>query len=118
MKRPKNVIYVAKQSLDLPGIGSLGLSGAGVFQTFTEKLQLTAPDASTPSYWLLPHWFNPIGRASTLSYHGKLSRWKDSHAGTELSSVGRGQEFVLNCEHYPEAIDWLHDLIICSTNRK
>jgi hypothetical protein len=28
-----------------------------------------------------------------------------------LKSVARGQEFVLNCDEYPEAMQWAGDLI-------
>jgi len=28
-----------------------------------------------------------------------------------LHSVGKGQEFVLDLDHYPEAVGWLADLV-------
>jgi len=70
-----NVIYLAERHLTLPSINHIGVSGAGVFNSFSKELQLTAPDASSPSRWLLPGWFNPNGRDSALSYHGNPSRW-------------------------------------------
>ena len=30
---------------------------------------------------------------------------------TYLRSVGRGQEFVLDLAHYPEAFEWLSNLV-------
>jgi hypothetical protein len=32
-----------------------------------------------------------------------------------LDSAYRGQEFVLNCDDYPEAIDWLRELLVLAT---
>jgi hypothetical protein len=44
-----------------------------------------------------------------LTYHGDLSRWRTSTAGVTLDSAARGQEFVLDCDDYPEAIEWLRE---------
>jgi hypothetical protein len=35
-------------------------------------------------------------------------------AGAMLNAVSRGQEFVLNCDDYPEAVKWLHELLLLS----
>jgi hypothetical protein len=113
--RSNNVLYVAEEKLKLPRVGFVGTDGAGVFRHFSSKLQLTKPDSQLPSHWLLPEWFDPSGRASILSYHDNPSRWHRDETGTHLISAGRGQEFVLDCNHYPEAIPWLVDLMNCST---
>jgi hypothetical protein len=42
-----------------------------------------------------------------LTYHGDHSRWEKVKDGVMLTAVSRGQEFVLDCDHYPEAINWL-----------
>jgi hypothetical protein len=110
-----NVLYVAERNLTLPGVDSFGVNGGGVFRHFCSKLQLTAQDSQLPSHWLLPEWFDPTGRASILSYHDKTFRWHRDETGTHLISAGRGQEFVLDCNHYPEAIHWLVDLMNCLT---
>jgi len=86
---------------------------AGVFREFREGLVLTEPGASRSS-WLVPRWMHPRGKKSFLSYHGERSRWRSSRIGTHLRTVGRGQEFVLNTAHYPEARTWANELI--STN--
>jgi hypothetical protein len=108
---PNNVIYVSTERLTLPGFGSSAIPGAGRFPRFHPKLQLTGPQSSRPGLWLLPDWFHPNERASALTYHGDPVRWQKSEAGVTLNSASRGQEFVLNCDDYPKAINWLHDLL-------
>jgi hypothetical protein len=122
-RQGKNVLYVAADSLGLPGIEHL--PGAGTFRHFNQALQLTAPgqnrsifmefnESTTPgqnrSIWRVPRWMYPDGEKPPLSAHKKMSRWKqasdDSGAFCYLESVAKGQEFVLDTEHYPEAIEW------------
>jgi hypothetical protein len=94
---------------------SSAIPGAGLFAAFNPKLQLTEPQCVRPGRWLLPEWFHPDGRASALTYHGGAARWQKSKAGVILDSAYRGQEFVLNCDHYPEAINWLRELLVLAT---
>ena len=108
------MIYVSAERLNLPRVNSHGIAGVGLFQCFSPELRLTAPDSEVPSRWLLPQWFHPERRASVLSFHGNPSRWDKSDAGVILSSVGRGQEFVLACDDYPEAVGWLGELLGCA----
>jgi Nucleotide modification associated domain 3 len=61
------------------------------------------------STWQLPRWFAPCGRPA-LSYHSKAARWTDCATSTRLQSVGRGQEFVLDVDEYPEARAWLRSI--------
>lgn len=105
-----NVVYLAAERLVLPGLERT-IPGAGLFLGFTPKLRLTGPESSRPSLWLLPEWFHPKKRASVLTYHGGPARWQKSKAGVTLASASRGQEFVLECDDYPEAINWLHELL-------
>jgi hypothetical protein len=111
---PSNVIYVAGERLSLPHRVANGIAGAGVFQCYSPRFRLTAPESDRPGRWLLPTWFSPERRASTLSFHSDSARWKKADGGVMLSSVSRGQEFVLNCDHYPEAIRWLNNLLTCA----
>jgi hypothetical protein len=106
----QNALYVSSPRLQVRSRPT-PLTGAGIFPRFTPELQLTAPTASSRSLWELPRWFHPAGRASTLSYHGKPSRWQLGDRSVFLRNVGQGQEFVLDCEHYPEAVDWLAALL-------
>ena len=103
-----NTIYVGADSLRL-GRTPLGVNGGGVFREFAPRLRLTA-DGKTRSLWNLPAWFSPEGRLSSLSYHGKQSRWTQQGDSVLLQTVAKGQEFMLNCEHYPESESWIKDL--------
>lgn len=106
-----NVLYVATCKLELPGFGTSAIPGAGTFPRHTSRLQLTAPQCKTPSLWLLPEWFHPRGRDSALTFHNDPARWQASKSGLLLATVARGQEFVLDCADYPEAVHWLHGLL-------
>jgi hypothetical protein len=56
---PSNTLYVAAQSLTLPGLDQGVTSGAGVFDTFSDERQLTAVGAAKPTLWSLPTAFLP-----------------------------------------------------------
>ncbi|HEY0072063.1 MAG TPA: hypothetical protein VGE04_19045 [Chloroflexia bacterium] len=102
-------LYVSTERLQLPGLDS-SLPGGGVFTGADERLRLTNP-GSLRSTWRLPGWFDPQDRIPRLSYHTNLNRWSMSEGHTLLSTVGRGQEFVLDCEHYPEAVEWVAGIL-------
>lgn len=104
-----NSIYVARDKLALNGI-DLELAGAGVFTHFDDRLQLTKP-GSKRSLWQLPSWFAPDASRPALGYHTDPSRWRRHSDRVDLQSAARGQEFVLDTARYPEAIDWLRDLV-------
>lgn len=107
---PSNVLYTATRHLTLFSSKPNGLAGAGIFTQFSPKLRLTAPDYERAGRWLMPQWFYPEGRKSVLSFHSDFCRWKKTADGVYLTPVCRGQEFVLDCCDYPEAMDWLRDL--------
>lgn len=100
---PSNTIYVAAPK----GAGY----DAGTFRAAVDELVLTSPDSALRSCWQLPRWFHPDGRGCCLSYHKKLKRWRRDNRHAFLSTVGRGQEFVLDADHYPEAVAWSNRLI-------
>lgn len=112
---PTNVLYVGAERLALPDTRSYAIPGAGLFPAFTPKLQLTEPQCSRPGLWLLPEWFHPDEPAHALTYHGRPARWQESKAGVMLASACRGQEFVLDCDDYPEAVGWLRELLAAAT---
>lgn len=102
-------LYIASEQLVLNGRAT-GLPGGGCFPHFAEQLCLTDRHASKRSQWRLPPWFYPFqphAERSPLSYHGRRDRWQFKNNAALLQSVGRGQEFVLDCDEYPEAIAWL-----------
>ena len=102
-------IYIATDQINLPNT-LVDKPGAGTFKRFNQALCLTAPGRSR-SVWQLPSWFHPNGKKSTLSYHKTMRRWTQENGYVLLNSVGRGQEFILDCEEYPESVDWLYSLL-------
>ncbi|HLK56475.1 MAG TPA: hypothetical protein VKU00_07920 [Chthonomonadaceae bacterium] len=104
-----NSIYLAADRLKLRGVAT-DLPGAGVFSHYRDALCLTAKGASR-SIWQLPEWLHPEGKASSLSYHGNPLLWTKQEGSVRLKSVAKGQEFVLDCDHFPEATEWLEQLI-------
>jgi hypothetical protein len=106
-----NFVYVAADRLELPGTRSGGPPGAGAFPRFSPALQLTASSELGLSTWRLPGWFHPEGRRSALSYHGNPDRWSRDGESVLLRTVGRGQEFVIDGDDYPEVVRWAGRLI-------
>ena len=106
-----NTLYLASDKLKINGGLTETLDGAGLFESVSNQLILTADDAKTPSQWQLPPWFYPTGNKTPLSYHNNPNRWQNSTVSTRLQAASRGQEFVLDCDHYPEALGWLRNLI-------
>jgi hypothetical protein len=101
-------IYISSEKLCLPGI-QLDKAGAGTFRRFHQALCLTCP-GETRSVWRLPGWFSLRNGKFPLTYHRSEKRWTTNGEFAQLRSVGRGQEFVLDCEAYPEAIEWLANI--------
>ena len=97
---PSNTVYVAAPTA----------ASAGAFPRVTNELILTCPGANR-SFWRLPKWFHPTGKESCLSYHSSATRWRLEEDYAYLTSVARGQEFVLDSYDYPEAEDWARRLI-------
>lgn len=110
-----NTLYVARERLVLDGVDRR-LPGAGAFARFDERLVLTRPGASR-SRWRLPRWFAPEAGRPPLGMHGDPRRWTVDGDHVELRSVARGQEFVLDTAHYPEATRWLAAMIAIGAAR-
>jgi hypothetical protein len=103
-------LYVAADAVEL-GERRLRVPGGGIFRHYHPRLCLTAEGASR-SVWSLPPWFYPEKHESSLSYHRSPERWSTAAGQTLLQTVGRGQEFVLDCRHYPQAPDWIEELLL------
>ena len=102
-----NTLYFASDRLSSIGIDA---SGGGTFDRLEPELILSQTDPYVGcSTWRLPRWFDP-GERSPLSYHSKATRWTDCETSMRLQSVGRGQEFVLDVDQYPEARAWLRSI--------
>ncbi len=112
-RRPdkKNTMYIGSRYLKLPGMRNRTVPGAGAFPAFKEKMQLTASSVTTCSHWELPSWFFPQKGRTPMTYHGNRDRWERTQNGTRLKTVGRGQEFILNCDEYPEVFGWVRGLL-------
>lgn len=106
-----NTLYLARQSLSLPGLNHI--AGSGVFEQFDPRLQLTQPGSDKPSVWQLPSWFYPADR-QPLSYHHRAERWQINPSHCLLQAVARGQEFVLQADHYPQSAEWVAQLLMPS----
>ena len=98
--------------LDLGGEDDrCAIAGWGVFPRFDQRLVLTDPNCAGVSNWRLPQWFYPDGDKPPLTYHPDRKRWRHDDNHAYLQTVGRGQEFVLDLAHYPEAVEWLSYLV-------
>lgn len=104
-----NTVFVGAEELVLGGRRT-SLPGYGCLPRLTERSTLTCPGCSR-SRWKLPGWFLPPEGRPTLTYHADRARWVESDGSALLSTVGRGQEFVLDCEGRPEAEAWIGSLL-------
>lgn len=82
-------------------------TGSESFGTFKYGDQLVLTRNGFPkSIWELPDCFNP--RKTTISYHNQ-SRFQLVNGNVTLSTVGQGQDFVVDANH--EIIDWTESII-------
>ena len=108
----RNTVYAAAAKLELGGDGDgREIPGWGAFRRLDRRLVLTDPNGSGVSNRRLPRWFHPEGNKPPLTYHPDRRRWRRDADHAYLRTVGRGQEFVLEVSHYPEAVEWLSDLV-------
>lgn len=108
MNGRNNTIYIATDSLTINGVNT-GLPAAGYFSKVSDGLILTA-NGKSRSNWRLPKWFYPSNGRKPLSYHGDMRRWTICEDCVMLKTVDKGQEFVLDCDYYPDAAGWLTNL--------
>ena len=108
---PNNVLYIARKKLILPDLATERVPGGGVFRHYAPSLQLTTSISSKATLWELPTWFHPTVTRTPLTYHSDPRRWQLRNGCTLLQAVARGQEFVLDCAEYPEAMGWVGGLI-------
>lgn len=101
---PRNVLYVAADKCFKT------LPGAGIFEKYSKRRCLTAPEASC-SVWLLPKWFDPSRCAKPLTYNSNPANWGPVVNGFLLKTKSPGQEYVLDTHIYSEAEGWANDII-------
>ena len=115
MQRPSpdstNTLYIASDTLDLVD----GALGAGRFPKYHERLVLTDLEQSPLDWqvtrWCLPRFFYPDKGKTPLTYHPPRENWHPRGEHVYVQRKGQGQEFVLDLADYPEATDWLADLV-------
>ncbi len=98
---PSNTLYLAAGRLS-----QSNRQGGGIFREVSSARTLTDVRQSKRSTWRLPAWFHP-GHGATLSYHETSDRWQIDGAECRLSSVARGQEFVLTTANSEATCEWL-----------
>ena len=109
---PLDSLYIATERLTLQGT-SFDIPGAGIFPRYHPSLCLTDQEPCVSRrMWRLPSWMFPVDGRPALTYHADPKRWEKRADYALLKSAGRGQEFVLDTVHYPEAEGWLANLII------
>lgn len=104
---PENTLYIAKERSNLLSEGAIG---GGRFPFFDRRLQLTQ-DGQSRSKWSLPECFMPRFIETALSYHRASHRWHLENGRALLSSVAKGQEFVLDCDLHPGVSDWAKAIV-------
>ena len=108
----RNVIYVAADTLRLPGANGCLLSGGGVNRRLSERAVLT--DAASPnrSLWRLPSWFVGGHGRNRLSCNPNQNKWRRDGSDILLQSV-RPQEQVLDLGPAPDAVElaWIQTVI-------
>lgn len=110
-----NTLYVASRRMSVRGATVGNLPGAGVFDRYDRGLQLTAK-GSTRSIWRMPATFMPRDGQSVMTRikPGSWTRYGDSAL---VKSGGIGQEFVLDTERCPGAVQWLTNILGLAAQR-
>ncbi len=99
-----NLLYLASNNEGL-SLGDKEIPSAGLLPSVLRPQILTA-NKGRRSLWSLPSWCFPREGNIPFSYHADPKRWKRVGREVRLSSVARGQEFVLDTKLFPEAKDW------------
>jgi len=110
-RKEADTIFVGSDRLSIAGSKNHHIPGGGMFKRICDELILSEPGQRNRSVWELPGWFNPDNDREPLTYHRDLKRWEHiDNKKVRLRSVAKGQEFILDMDHYPEAADWLNEL--------
>lgn len=108
--REMNTAYIASTTLSF----NHSVPGYGTF-SYEQSLVLTQIGQRKRSLWKLPRFFHP-SYGTKISYHEKMisnsgkSIWELHDDHCVLSTVGRGQEFVI--EGNDEIVKWAKELIL------
>ena len=99
--------YVARDRLALGS--DIAGRGYGVFEYLDERLLLSQAGAN-PSRWRLPRWFYPEPPKVPLTYHPP-QLWHRDQRYAYVQRRGPGQEFVMDVQQYPEALNWVSQIV-------
>jgi len=108
----KNCLYTSATAVECESCPVLlpRRGGAGLCETYADARGLTAKGMNR-SQWQLPGWLYPQSGRTALSYHASPQRWSRANGSTRLQAASRGQEFVLDCDAFPQAIEWAGQLL-------
>lgn len=108
----RNVIYVATDTLRLPGLDEHLLTGGGVNRRLSERAVLTDATSPNRSLWRLPSWFVGNEGRIRLSCNPNQNKWRRDGSSILLQSV-RPQEQVLDLGPAPNAAElaWIQSVI-------
>lgn len=104
-----NTIYVGADHLKFEARHS-NIGGAGHFNRWSTSLTMSASGRKR-SLWNVPSWLEPTGGRVPLTYHHRPERWQRTGSTLLLQTVSKGQEFVFDSRQYPEAIEWVANII-------
>lgn len=103
----QSVIYVGGPTLSF---ASRDVRGAGAFSRWSPQLRLTDARQHLKSVWSVPAWMSPAS-GRLMSYHRDPRRWKTDGEWSQLRTVGKGQEFVLDVGDDQVPRRWITDLV-------
>lgn len=78
--------------------------GHGQVATAADVALRLSHSGGSVSRWRVPPWLRSAG----LTYHGNEDRWNGNDT---LTIAARGQEFVSNVSHFPDAIRWVEGVL-------
>lgn len=96
-----NAVFVASKSFTIDG---RRFPGSGMFQ---RAYRLTEEGVQSPSVWSVPSWLDAADGGVGFTYH-KPEAWL---GGGRLRAASRGQEFVADVSHRPDAQTWIANLL-------
>ncbi len=109
----RNTLYIAESA---SRYNKNHRHGGGRFNQYSDELRLTKPGCSR-SIWSLPSWFYPQTDQKPLSYHPRSDQWQMEGERVTLRSAAKGQEFVLDCNSYHKADEWVNAIVSRNASR-
>lgn len=105
-----NTLYIASKHLCLNGEQVANTMGYGALERYNQLQQLSDPDSHKLTDWRLPSWMYKENQPCPLTYNG-IRPWSLQDGYACLSTYPRGQEYVMDCQDYPQATDWIKSIV-------